>query len=72
MDDVYELLKSRKREYESFSDVIRRTLTRTKPKITDVMGLGRNLPAKEKKEIRKTVQRVKKDWNKALEKKVKR
>ena len=66
MDDAYELLVSSKHKEESFSDVIRRTFTHTRPKITEVMGLGNFQSAKEREELRKTVESVRREWGTAL------
>lgn len=57
MDDVYVRLKTLKSPEESFSDQIRR-LTEEKGNLLQFAGLWKNIPEKEIKEIKKTLEKM--------------
>ena len=59
MDDVYELLVKNKEVRESFSDVIRKNLTKNND-IMGVVGLWSDLSSDEFKKVEKTIQVLRK------------
>ncbi len=69
MNDVYELLKSKKREGESFSDVIRRLNTPPKRKFSDCIGLWADIPDEDFKRMERNILSLRKGTTKALLKK---
>ena len=54
MDDVYDLLKKQKREHESFSDIIRRSIKK-KGDIKEVIGLWSDLSDEDFHDVEKTI-----------------
>jgi len=55
MDDVYELLVKNRRDNESFSDVIRRALSKKK-EIMRFAGIWKDMPEEKKIAMRKTIE----------------
>ena len=54
-EDVYNLVKSRKNESESFSDVIERVFKKNKPSLLEVAGMGKNLPKAHWNELNRAI-----------------
>ena len=55
MEDAYNLLKAKKENSESFSDVIRRELSKSKRALTDFAGKWKFLDRKEIELIKNTI-----------------
>ncbi len=68
-DDAYELLKSKKRADESFTDVIIRLGNPPKKKLTDCIGLWADIPKEDLERIERNILNLRKGSTKALLKK---
>lgn len=71
MNDVHELLISRKQVTESFSDVIRKEFTK-KRSIMEFAGAWKNISDKEAEEIKKNARKIREGIGKDILKRVKR
>lgn len=71
MEDVYRMLLARKRVAESFSDLIRRTMTQ-KRDIMEFAGAWKNIPDKEIDEMKENIRTMRKKSGEELSKKIKR
>jgi len=65
MDDVYKLLRARKKIEESFSDVIRRKF-KSKENIMDFAGSLKNISEDEAEEIKRNILNLRKRSTKEL------
>ena len=70
MSDVYELLVRKKEKNESFSDVIRRTVSKKKD-IMEFAGVWKNIADKEIEEMENSINKLRKRSTKELLKRVK-
>ena len=61
MDDAYNLLKSRKLKNESFSEVLRRELKKSKKPLTDFAGAWNFLSEKDIEEIKEAIRKSRED-----------
>lgn len=68
-DDAYEILRSKKRGDESFTDVILRLGNPTKKKLTECIGLWADIPKEDLERMKKNIMSLRKGTTKALLKK---
>jgi len=65
MEDAYFLLASNKSKDESFSDVVRRILSR-KRSVMEFAGAWKNIGKKDIKEMKKEIEKLRKNSTKSL------